>query len=280
MIDRSRKPPSVMFNVRGIGVAVSVSMSTSARRRFNRSLSLTPKRCSSSTITKPQPFELDVALQQLVRADHDVDGACREPFDRGRRAARAAESRQELDVHGPVREPILEGPMVLFGEQRRRHEHRDLIAGLHGDERRAQRDLGLAEADVAADDAVHRPRAGQVVEHAIDGGLLVLGLLERKLQHEALIARFVEVELRALRGRRVARRGSAARRPCRGPAARPCVWPCPTDPCRAGAAARPRATRRYSASRGAGSARARRACRRRRTRAAGTRSACLRRRAS
>ena len=73
MIDRSRKPPSAMFNVRGIGVAVSVSMSTSARSRFSRSLSFTPKRCSSSMISKPEPPELHAALQQLVRADHDVD---------------------------------------------------------------------------------------------------------------------------------------------------------------------------------------------------------------
>ena len=130
---------------------------------------------------------MHVALQQLVRADHDVDGAGREAFDGRGRAARAAEARQELDAHGPIGEPVLERAMVLLREQRRRHEHGDLKARLHGDERRAQRDLGLAEADVAADDAVHRPRALQVLEHAIDRGLLVLGLLERKLQHEPLI---------------------------------------------------------------------------------------------
>ena len=45
---------------------------------------------------------------------------------------------------------------MLLGEQRRRHEHRDLLAVGERDERRAQRDLGLAEADVAADEAVHR----------------------------------------------------------------------------------------------------------------------------
>jgi hypothetical protein len=36
--DRSRRPPSAMFSVRGIGVAVSVSTCTSARSVFRRLL--------------------------------------------------------------------------------------------------------------------------------------------------------------------------------------------------------------------------------------------------
>ena len=42
----------------------------------------------------------------------------------------------------------------------------------------AQRDLGLAEADIAADQAVHRPAGGQVLQHVGDGARLVLGLGE------------------------------------------------------------------------------------------------------
>ena len=60
------------------------------------------------------------------------------------------------------------------------------------DEGGAQRDLRLAEADVAADEPVHRPAGGEVVEHRVDGGLLVLGLLVgeagRELVVEALAA--------------------------------------------------------------------------------------------
>ena len=196
---------------------------------------------------QPQAFELDVALQQLVRADHDVDGARRQALDSGRRAARAAEPRQELDTHRPVGEPIIERAMVLLGEQRRRHEHRDLEPRLHRDERRAQRDFGLAEADVAADDAVHGPRALEVCEHAVDRRLLVLGFLERELQYEPLVARFVELELGARPRRALCVEVQAARRPCRALAGRLCAWPCPIDPCRADAAARPREMRRYSA---------------------------------
>ena len=50
----SRSPSSDMCSVRGIGVADMVSTSTSLRSCFSRSLWRTPKRCSSSTITRPR----------------------------------------------------------------------------------------------------------------------------------------------------------------------------------------------------------------------------------
>ena len=52
--DRSRTPDSASCSVRGMGVAVSVSTCTSALSAFSRSLWLTPKCCSSSTITRPR----------------------------------------------------------------------------------------------------------------------------------------------------------------------------------------------------------------------------------
>jgi hypothetical protein len=60
--------------------------------------------------------------------------------------------------------------VVLLGQQRGRHEHRDLLAGGGGDEGRAHRDLGLAEADVAADHAIHRLRLAEVADHRFDRG--------------------------------------------------------------------------------------------------------------
>ena len=59
-------------------------------------------------------------------------------------------------LHRPVGEAVAEGLEVLLGEQRRGREDRDLLAAGDGDEGGAQRDLGLAEADVAAHQAVHR----------------------------------------------------------------------------------------------------------------------------
>ncbi len=52
--DISRKPSSDMCRVRGIGVALMATTSTLLLICFRRSLCLTPKRCSSSTITRPR----------------------------------------------------------------------------------------------------------------------------------------------------------------------------------------------------------------------------------
>ena len=53
-MENSRKPSIAIPSVLGIGVAVSVRISTSARKAFRASFWRTPKRCSSSTITKPR----------------------------------------------------------------------------------------------------------------------------------------------------------------------------------------------------------------------------------
>ena len=45
---------------------------------------------------------------------------------------------------------------MLLCEQGRRHQHRDLGCGTRGDKGGAHADFGFAEADVAADDTVHR----------------------------------------------------------------------------------------------------------------------------
>ena len=56
MIEMSRIPASDMCSVRGIGVALSVSTSTSSRSDFSSSFCATPKRCSSSRMTRPSSF--------------------------------------------------------------------------------------------------------------------------------------------------------------------------------------------------------------------------------
>ena len=73
---------------------------------------------------------------------------------------------------------------MLLGEDRRRHQDHHLLAVLHGLERRAQRHLGLAVADVAADQAVHRPRGLHVGLDELDRVALVgrLGVGERVLE--------------------------------------------------------------------------------------------------
>ena len=58
--DKSRTPNIDMFNVLGIGVAVNVKTSTLVFNSFNRSLCLTPKRCSSSIINNPKKIDTNV----------------------------------------------------------------------------------------------------------------------------------------------------------------------------------------------------------------------------
>ncbi len=82
-------------------------------------------------------------------------------------------------------------------------QQRHLLAAHDGDEGGAQGDLGLAEADVAADQAVHRFAGSHVGDHGIDGG----GLVRRFLEAEALGKGFVIVR-RILEGVALAQRAA------------------------------------------------------------------------
>ena len=70
---------------------------------------------------------------------------------------RKRESSSTLAGNGPKRS--VKVLTVLLGEHGGGHQHRHLAAVGHRLERRAQRDLGLAVADVARDQPVHGPRA-------------------------------------------------------------------------------------------------------------------------
>ena len=82
-------------------------------------------------------------------------------------------------------EPVAERLVVLLREQGGGDQHRDLLPGLHRDERGPHRDLGLAEADVAADEAVHRRGAAHVRDDLLDRAGLIRRLLEGEGRFEA-----------------------------------------------------------------------------------------------
>ena len=107
---------------------------------------------------------------------------------------RRAESRDHLDSNGKVPEALAECVPVLFGEDRRRREHQRLLAVDRDRERRAHRDLRLAEADVAADEPVHRVRRLEVLLHRFDRRLLVGRLAVRERRLEARDPLVLEVE--------------------------------------------------------------------------------------
>ena len=76
---------------------------------------------------------------------------------------------------------------MLLREQRRGHEHGDLVTGHEGDERRTQRNLGFTKADVTADHPIHGLFATEVGEHSVGGGELILRLLKREFHRETRI---------------------------------------------------------------------------------------------
>ena len=67
-----------------------------------------------------ESLETDVALEQPMRADHDVDVPALESLDGARLRVIVDESRQHLDHDGEVLQPLAEHVEVLLRQHRRR----------------------------------------------------------------------------------------------------------------------------------------------------------------
>ena len=199
MIERSRTPVSASCRVRGIGVAVSVSTCTSARSCLSFSLWATPKCCSSSTTSRPRSLNL-IALPSSAWVPMTMSIVAVGDALLHRAPARPPEpaARPAPIFTGKPRKRSVKGLGVLARQQRGRHHDRDLLAVHRRDEGRAQRHLGLAEADVAADQAVHRPAGAEIVEHRVDRGLLVVGLLVGEAGAELVVGAVLDGEPRRL----------------------------------------------------------------------------------
>ncbi len=128
--------------------------------------------------------------QERMGADDDVDLAGGKL--RAGLALRSAgdEARELADLHRQAAKAVREGPVVLAGQQRGRHHDRHLATTHDGEKGGPQRHLGLAEADIAADQPVHRASDGQVRQRVLDGTLLVFGLGEGKARGELGIETF------------------------------------------------------------------------------------------
>ena len=161
---------------------------------------------------QPEVLRAHVAREQPVGADQDVDLALGEALDGLALLGGGAEARDVLDRERVVAQPLGERAEVLLGEDRRRHEHQGLLAGVGRLERGAQRDLGLAVADVAADQPVHRALGLHVLLDRLDRVALVGRLAVREVLLELAQPVRVGLEGVAARGACARRRGSAARR--------------------------------------------------------------------
>ena len=192
-----------MLSVRGIGVAVIVRTSTFLRICLMRSLCATPKRCSSSTTSRPRSLKVT-----------SFDSRRCVPTMTSRRPEASASSvslisclvRKRLTMSifaGKRGKAIAQRLEVLRGEHRGRRQERDLLAVHHRLERGAHRHFGLAVADVAAQQAVHRRRRFHVALDVGDRGGLVGREVELERVFEFLLP--VRVGTKRVAGHRLAR---------------------------------------------------------------------------
>ena len=108
---------------------------------------------------QPEIAELHVLRQQAVRADDDVDLAGGEIGERCPSARPCVRNRLTMSMRtGKPANRSLQRLLVLERQDRRRRQERDLLAVHHRFERRAHGHFGLAVADVAAEQPVHRRR--------------------------------------------------------------------------------------------------------------------------
>ena len=118
-------------------------------------------------------LELRRWLEQAMRSDDDIDGAVGETGDDVALLLVALEARQRAHAHRERREPLGERCKMLLRKQCGRDKNCDLLSVHDRLERGANRDLGLAVADVAANDPVHRVRLLHVGLDLVDGAELV-----------------------------------------------------------------------------------------------------------
>ena len=142
------------------------------------SLCSTPKRCSSSTTTRPRSFHRTPVCSSRWVPITMSTAAVGQTVDHGAGFGGVGEPGQALDPDREAGHPLGEGLQMLVGQQRGGHQHRDLLAVLDRLERRPDRDLGLAVADVAADHPVHRHRFLHIRLDLGDRGELVDGFGE------------------------------------------------------------------------------------------------------
>ena len=126
---------------------------------------------------QPQVLKFDVLLYQTVGTDDDVDLAAAQLLQHLLLLTRGAKAREDIHLDRKALHPVAEGLIVLPGQDGGRHQDGALLAVHHALEGRADGHLGLAEADIAAQQAVHRNRALHVGLDLLDAAQLVVGLV-------------------------------------------------------------------------------------------------------
>ena len=143
---------------------------------------------------QPQVAELHVLGNEPVRADDEMNLSAEKIAQRLLLPRRAPEPAEHVHAEWIIRQPLLEGLIVLLGEDRRGAQKRDLAVFHEHFERRADRHFGLAIADVAADEPIRRPRLHEVGLDLPDRFELVRRLLINKGRFELLLPNRIGTE--------------------------------------------------------------------------------------
>jgi len=173
--------------VRGMGVAVSVSTSTSARSCVHLLFVAHAEAVLFIDDEQAQVVELGRFTEQLVRADHDVHRAVANALDGRRDLLAGAKARDLGNLDWPLGEAVHQRLVVLLGQQRGGRKKGHLPPARDGHEGRAQGHFGLAEAHVAANQAVHGAGADHVLDDGVDGGVLVGCFFEAEVVGKGLV---------------------------------------------------------------------------------------------
>ena len=136
---------------------------------------------------EPKIPEPDRLSEQCVGADDDIHVAARQSRLGFVERRLADQARGLVDAHGQPGEAFPEGLVVLARQERRGHHQSHLLAGHDRHEGGPQGHFRLAESDIAADQAVHRPPGGKILQHRADRGGLVFCLVEGKAGAELVV---------------------------------------------------------------------------------------------
>ena len=136
---------------------------------------------------QPETRELDLLAQQRMGSDDDIDRAGLEALLDLAQILRRHQARGLRHLHRQPLEALGECAEMLARQKRRRHDDGDLHAIERRHECRAQGDFGLAEADVAAHETIHRASRAQVLDDGIDARRLVFGLFIREARNEFVV---------------------------------------------------------------------------------------------
>ena len=144
-------------------------------------------------------LERNILLQQLMRADHEIALAAAHVCQRLADLPLRAKAREHPDLDRETIKPLHGRLIVLLGEHGRRHQNGRLPPVEHALHHRAQGDLSLAVAHVAAQEAVHGHGLFHVGLDLIDAPELVVRLRISEMLFKLRLPRTVGREGVALR---------------------------------------------------------------------------------